>query len=260
MSDHVNYRRAAAENAAAFEQYEEECLALAVYEPPRQAKRKAARKARKAKAKQAANQTPSACEAVSALPAIHKDFEVEVLEEMSGYCRKKSNMAVSFGALPPADRTWFEACLGDAMLRALPYFDEKRGVKLSTFLIQAAENYLIDEDRKSKRLKRKAVLTPITTVEVVEAQERGLVAEEALEDRSKGGWKNLFFEMDYREFMASLTDTERYLLSLRLDYGMSFDEIAEMRGMSTNTWKRHEWLPVQQKAITFGFEGKTICA
>jgi len=29
--------------------------------------------------------------------------------------------------------------------------------------------------------------------------------------------------------------------------------------MSTNTWKRHEWLPVQEKAIKFGFEGKTIC-
>ena len=233
MSNHRNYRREAARNTV---DYNDQCEALPALEKIQD------------------------YDLDLDLRTISEKEQMDVLGLLAHYFRKKSNLAVSMGALAAADRTWFEALMGDAALKALPYFDRSKGVKLTTYLIASVEHYLIDEDRKSKRQKRTAVLVPISTKDIVEAQERGMISEDGLEDRSRGGFRNLFFEMDYRNFMASLSDYEKMILEYRMDE-VPFEDIVEWTGYScsVNTFRRKVWRVIQEKAVKFGgFEGKMV--
>jgi len=269
MSDHVNYRREAAANAASFAEFETECecRALVPYVAPKKARKAAKRSSAKRANKSWKLPKISAEEAKRLeqlrleeleLIAVAKRTQLEVIEELSGYFRKKSNLAVSLGALQPCDRTFYEALMGDYALRALPYFDPNKGVKRSTFLIEAVENALVDNSRYENRKKRKAITVPLTTMEVVDATARGLMSEEELEDRSRGGWQQFFFRLDFNQFYDSLTEEEKLYLEWRLQ-GLSFDEIAQLTGYSKNSFRRNIWRKVQEKAVRFGgMEGRMI--
>lgn len=177
--------------------------------------------------------------------------QIAIVEALAGYFRRKSNLAISLGALSASDRDYYEAVMGDAAIRALPYFDPSRGVKKTTFVIECVENFLINESVAANQQKRKAVLVPITNDEILDAREQGLVSEEEIVIGRHDSFKDFLLEMDYRQFISSLTPLERLLLDYRL-HELSFAEIAELRGMPVTTWKRREWKPVQEKAIKFG--------
>lgn len=268
MSDKTSHRRAAsfghdddhsAEELAAAADY----FPLIPYEAPKTPRKASKRKGKKpwardgispADAERARKAWAEEVERIN----IAKRFQVEVIESLSGYFHKRSNMAIALGALQPSDRDWYEALMGDAALRALPYFNPDKGVKRSTFLIQAVENFLVDNSRYENRKKRKAITTPITAMDIVEANARGMASEDGLEDTSKGGWKRVFFEMDAKQFYESLTPFEDYYLQMRLD-GLSLTEIAEIAGYSLNTFRRRIWSVIQTKAVRFGgMEGRMI--
>jgi len=177
--------------------------------------------------------------------------QMEIIEALAGYFRRKSTLAISLGALPASDRDYYEAVMGDAAIRSLPYFDPTRGVKKTTFVIECVENYLINESIASNQLKRKAVLVPITNEDIQAAREQGLAAEEELVAGRRHSFNDILLEMDFRQFLSSLTPLERLLLDYRL-HDLTFAEIAELRGMPVTTWKRREWKSVQDKAVKFG--------
>lgn len=274
MSDRTSYRRAAAieaaeeANAAEYAAFKagQDFYPLVPYVAAKKARKAAKRKATNHASNEQKNPKLSAEEKrivdrwYYGCEFLYTDrrTQIEVIEELSGYFRKKSNLAISLGALQPCDRTFYEALMGDAALRALPYFDPDKGVKRSTFLIEAVENFLIDNSRYENRQKRKAITVPLTTMEIVAAEARGLMSEEELEDRSHGGWQHFFFMIDRTQFYDSLTAEEKLYLEWRLQ-GLSFDEIAQLTGYTKNTFRRKIWRIVQEKAVRFGgMEGKMI--
>ena len=87
--------------------------------------------------------------------------QLDILAKLQGYFRKRSFQAMSYGALQECDRDFFESRMGSAAIAALPYFDRSKGVKLTTYLIQAVENFIIDDTRQQNSAKRKAVTVPI---------------------------------------------------------------------------------------------------
>lgn len=178
--------------------------------------------------------------------------QLEIIESLSGYFRRKSNLAISLGALSASDRDYYEAVMGDAAVKSLPYFDPSRGVKKTTFVIECVENFLINESVAGKQQKRKAVLVPITTEEMGEAKEKGLASEEELlSGCHRDSFGDFLLEMDFRQFLSTLTPLELLLLDYRL-HELTFAEIAEIRGLPVTTWKRREWRSVQEKAVKFG--------
>ncbi|MCR5414779.1 MAG: hypothetical protein K6F50_08685 [Kiritimatiellae bacterium] len=257
MSDHMNYRRAAAAKAAeiaAFENFShepelEEILCGAFVRHKRASESRPAGTLKSGWSRR----ENDACLTIS------KAEQLVALEEISGYIRKKSNLLVALGCIQPCDRTCHEAAMGYAALKALPYFNPEVGTKRSTYLIEAIEHYLIDEHRKECAQKRTARLVPITTMDIVEAQARGLASEEMLEDRSRGGFRRLYFRMDYLNFMMSLTYHEQVMFESRMQ-GASFEQLADWYGYSSaNTFRRKAWRLIQEKAVKFGgFEGKMV--
>ena len=180
------------------------------------------------------------------------DEQLAVLAELQGYFHKRSFQAMSYGALQECDRDFFEAKMATAAINALPYFDPGEGVQLTTFLIEAVENAIIDDARKEKAGRRYAVRVPITQADYAVAKKQGLIAEESLSDCLKG-LRKIIFEMDYEAFQKALTPDQKYWLELRLD-GIGFQQIADWAGYPLTTFLRDHWSEVRRIATEYGFD------
>ena len=164
---------------------------------------------------------------------------------------RRRRFAAAFPALQECDRDFFESRMGSAAIAALPYFDRSKGVKLTTYLIQAVENFIIDDTRQQNSAKRKAVTVPIGQDDYRAAVDKGLISEESLSDGMRGIRKTIF-EMDYEAFQKALTPDQRYWLELRMQ-DVSYAQIAEWAGYPLTTFMRNEWSKVQDLAREYGF-------
>ena len=177
--------------------------------------------------------------------------QLDILAKLQGYFRKRSFQAMSYGALQECDRDFFESRMGSAAIAALPYFDRSKGVKLTTYLIQAVENFIIDDTRQQNSAKRKAITVPIGQDDYRAAVDKGLISEESLSDGMRGIRKTIF-EMDYEAFQKALTPDQRYWLELRMQ-DISYAQIAEWAGYPLTSFMRNEWSKVQDLAREYGF-------
>ena len=178
--------------------------------------------------------------------------QLNILAKLQGYFRKRSFQAMSYGALQECDRDFFESRMGSAAIAALPYFDRSKGVKLTTYLIQAVENFIIDDTRRQNSAKRKAVTVPIGQDDYLAAVNKGLIAEESLSDGMRGMRKTIF-EMDYEAFQKALSPDQLLWLELRM-HDLSYAQIAELAGYPLTSFMRNEWSKVQELARKYGFD------
>lgn len=188
-----------------------------------------------------------------------EDIQLDVLTELKGWRMAKTWNEVSVGRVYSCDARYFNALLGTMALSHVHEFRPGCKTKRSTFLIGCVENDLLTLARKKTASKRGFGITkiPISADDWKEATESGHVSEESISTR-RHGHEELFLKLDFKNFLAHLTDREKYWLVCRLN-DISFDQLAEWEGCSRNDFRRSFWRPVQEKAIKYGgFEGKLI--